>query len=98
MLPDFVVEHARCELGTEHGDAAHGRYMWDTAKGTPSAVWFRWTDTSHWFEALPECETHTPAEACLLFARHPAAHSWEATRPRREARAGDPAGPVSAHR
>ncbi|MFJ1640788.1 hypothetical protein [Streptomyces sp. NPDC088256] len=86
-------DHVLCELG-EHGEhTEHAAKLWAVAPPADCDLWMFWAGTGiHHvirFAELPRCLApirRPPVRhmrVCLLFERHPAAHSWDVTDPLR---------------
>ncbi|PCG86839.1 hypothetical protein CIB93_06360 [Streptomyces sp. WZ.A104] len=87
VLDDFLL----CELGEHDEETEHAAQLWSADRPAVRDLWMFWTDTGtrrkfRFAELLP-CPavirrlSVTEGDACVLFDRHPAAHSWDVTDP-----------------
>lgn len=84
-----------CELGEHDAETEHVAQLWSGEMSAARDLWMFWTDEDtdkgvrrkFRFAELPPCLAvmRTLAtgekEACLLYDRHPAPHSWDVTDP-----------------
>lgn len=88
-LDEFVL----CELGEHDEGTEHAAQLWSASAGRD--LWMFWTDAStdagarrkFRFKELLPCPavihrlSVKEGDACVLYDRHPAAHSWDVTDP-----------------
>ncbi|MFJ1801263.1 hypothetical protein [Streptomyces sp. NPDC088180] len=86
-LDEFLL----CELG-EHGEGdEHAAQLWSASARAGRDLWVFWTDADQCrkfrFTELLPCPavihrlSVREGDACVLYDRHPAAHSWDVTDP-----------------
>ncbi|MFJ9621253.1 hypothetical protein [Streptomyces sp. NPDC101181] len=90
-LDDFLL----CELGEHDKDTEHAAQLWAADRPAARDLWMFWTDTAtdtemrrkfRFAELLPcPAVIHrlsvTEGDVCVLYDRHPGAHSWDVTDP-----------------
>ncbi|MFJ4706746.1 hypothetical protein ACIP6I_18115 [Streptomyces anulatus] len=88
-LDDFLL----CELGEHEEGVEHAAQLWSASAPVGRDLWMFWTDTEsgarrkfRFAELLPcPAVIHRlsvkDGDACMLYDRHPATHSWDVTDP-----------------
>ncbi|WP_371625276.1 hypothetical protein OG245_22425 [Streptomyces sp. NBC_01116] len=84
-------EFLLCELGEHDEEVEHAAQLWSASARAGRDLWMFWTDadqrrTFRFTELLPcPAVIHRlsvrEGDACVLYDRHPAAHSWDVKDP-----------------
>ncbi|MFE2291052.1 hypothetical protein [Streptomyces sp. NPDC059452] len=94
VMPE-LDEMLLCELGEHDKETEHAAQLWAAEMSAARDLWMFWTDTDtdtgmrrkFRFAEVPPCLAvlrdlaTDEGEACLLFDRHSAPHSWHVTDP-----------------
>ncbi|MFJ9106719.1 hypothetical protein [Streptomyces sp. NPDC102283] len=86
-LDEFLL----CELGAHEEAIEHAAQLWSASARAGRDLWMFWTDADERrkfrFKELLPCPavihrlSVKKGEACVLYDRHPGAHSWDVTDP-----------------